>query len=118
MKTTLIVIAVLLVIVVGYFLFRGKYSSNQSSSTSAPVSTNSVSISNFAFDPSVISVKAGDTITFTNNDGTNHTVTADDGSFDKPISAGQSVTITISKPGTVSYHCKIHTSMKGTINVN
>lgn len=42
----------------------------------------SVSIQNFAFSPGTIQVTAGTTVTWTNNDQTTHTVTADDGSFD------------------------------------
>lgn len=115
MKTAIIIIVVVAVIITGYFLIKKNYSSKLNS---AAVETNSVNISNFAFDPTNISVKAGTVVTFTNTDGTNHTITANNGSFDKEIADGQSVEVTISTTGTVSYYCKIHPSMKGTIKTN
>src|SRR5690349_11617603 len=54
-------------------------SSGSGSSTSQPVSTNSVGIKDFAFSPDNITVKKGTTVTWTNEDGTAHTVTADSG---------------------------------------
>ncbi len=77
-----------------------------------------VEIKNFAFSPSTLTVKKGDTVTWTNNDSAAHTVTADDGSFDTGnISLGGSQTVTFTKSGTFTYHCSIHPMMKGTIVV-
>ncbi len=123
MKTIIIVVIVAVLAVAGYFLIKGGYggssnsSGNSKSSTQAPAETNSVTISNFAFNPNNIAINAGTPITFTNNDGANHTVTADNGKFDQAVSAGQTATITITEPGTYSYHCRIHPSMKGTITI-
>lgn len=83
-----------------------------------PSSPNTVQIKNFSFSPSTLTVKKGTTVTFTNSDSANHTVTADDGSFDTGnISSGTSQTITFSKTGNFSYHCSVHPTMKGTITV-
>jgi plastocyanin len=77
-----------------------------------------VTIANFAFSPSSITVKAGDSVTWTNNDGTTHTATADGGSFDTgDIGGGSTASVTFKTPGTFAYHCAIHSTMHGTIVV-
>ncbi|HET8524187.1 MAG TPA: cupredoxin domain-containing protein [Thermomicrobiales bacterium] len=78
----------------------------------------SVSIHNFAFDPGTITITAGTTVTWTNNDSTTHTVTADDGAFDSGnLPTGQSFSMTFDTPGTFTYHCAIHPNMTATIIV-
>jgi plastocyanin len=77
-----------------------------------------VSISGFAFDPNALEIAAGTTVTWTNNDGPSHTVTADDGSFDSGTMAnGASFSFTFDTPGTFTYHCAIHPNMTATIVV-
>ncbi len=89
-------------------------SSNNSTSNPAATGSHVVAISNFAFSPQTITVKAGETVTFVNNDSVEHSVTADNGTFDLSFSNGKA-TIAMSNPGTYTYHCKIHPSMTGTI---
>lgn len=112
-----------------YFIFskKGAYnygngvpSPNQQTNPtgSAPVAKNSVQISNFNFSPATLTVKVGDTVTWTNQDSMGHSATADDQSFDTGVfDQGKSGTVTFSKTGTFTYHCSIHTSMHGTIIV-
>jgi outer membrane biosynthesis protein TonB len=77
-----------------------------------------VSISGFSFEPSSITVSAGTTVVWTNQDPTNHTITANDGSFDSgPVSSNGSYSHTFDQAGSFSYHCNIHPSMQGTIVV-
>lgn len=82
-----------------------------------------VTSGSFAFSPATITVKAGTTITWTNNTGAPHTVTSDDGtSFDSginnPIAAnGGTYSFTFTKAGTYTYHCQIHPFMKATVIV-
>lgn len=77
-----------------------------------------VSIANFAFNPATISVPAGGTVTWRNDDATAHTVTADGGQFDSgTLNSGASFTWTFSEPGSVAYHCQIHPSMQGSVMV-
>jgi plastocyanin len=82
--------------------------------------TASVSINNFAFTPATVSLGAGGTVEWTNNQsGVMHTVTADDGSFDSGrLSTGQTFSHTFSAAGTFAYHCSIHASMHGTAVVS
>jgi len=88
-------------------------------STGSGAATASVSIKNFAFSPVPLSVKVGETITVTNNDGTDHTFTDNGGAFDTGhIAPSASKTVAIAKAGTYDYHCNIHPSMKGVIQVS
>ena len=78
-----------------------------------------IAISNFAFEPHTLTVSKGTRITVTNNDGTTHTATADDGHpFDTgDIGPGSTATVTLSTAGTYTYDCSIHPYMHGTIIV-
>ncbi|HET7630262.1 MAG TPA: cupredoxin family copper-binding protein [Candidatus Saccharimonadales bacterium] len=85
------------------------------------VATDKVSIEQYAFSPGAITVKAGTTVTWTNLDSVNHTVTSDDNSsiqFDSgDIDKGQTYQFTFEQPGTYHYHCTPHPFMHGTVVV-
>jgi plastocyanin len=75
-------------------------------------------ISNFAFSPSHITVKAGTHITWINHDQTAHTATANDESFDTgTIAPKASRTVDFKRPGIYKYHCAFHAFMTGTVVV-
>ena len=81
----------------------------------------SVTINNYTFTPKSIAVTPGSTVTWTNKQADdNHTVTADNGSFDTGVIAknGGSATLTVATAGAFAYHCKIHPSMHGTVVVS
>jgi plastocyanin len=88
-------------------------------STAATAGVDSIAIQNFKFGPDPLDVKQGSKVTVAIlDDNVPHSVTADDGSFDTGIfmkSSGPK-TITVSKGGTIHYHCQVHNFMKGTIN--
>src|SRR5215210_9246077 len=76
--------------------------------------TKNVTIKDFAFDPKTISVNIGDTITWTNDGPSPHTVSADDGSFDSGnLDKGATFSQTFDKAGTFAYFCKYHGSKGG-----
>ena len=78
-----------------------------------------VSIVDFSFNPASVTVSVGGFVTWTNNDGTSHTVTFDSGPNCGTVSSGGGTqTVQFTVPGTYPYHCSIHTSMKGTIVVS
>ena len=78
----------------------------------------SVTIADFAFDPDTVTVASGGVVSVSNEDGTTHTFTSDDGGFDCEISGGESATVLVdAPPGEYEFHCKIHSSMTGTITV-
>jgi plastocyanin len=95
------------------------YSNNSNSiNNNTNTSTNTVSIPGMSFSPGTITIKAGITVTWKNNDYTAHTVTADDSSFDSGnLDPGQSFSHTFSSAGTINYHCKYHT-MTGKVIVS
>jgi plastocyanin len=81
-------------------------------------SSASVSMVNFAFSPSSVTVNVGDTVTWSNKDDAPHNATADDGSFSTPdINKGQSASHRFTQAGTFSYICTIHPTMQGTVRV-
>ena len=84
---------------------------------SAPVEGDAITISDFAFS-GVAEVAVGTTVTVTNDDGSPHTWTAVDGTFDSGgLGQGESFEFTFTEAGTYEYFCSIHPSMTGTIVV-
>ena len=66
-----------------------------------------------------LTVKTGTTVTWTNKDGTAHTVTADDNSFNSGNMAnGASFSHKFDAAGTYPYHCQYHSMMTASIIVN
>jgi plastocyanin len=90
-----------------------------SSAASAPAGGSAaVAIKDFAFNPPTTQAKVGDSITWTNQDSTAHTVTLDDKSVDSGnVAPGATFSHAFTTAGTFTYHCQIHTQMKGTITV-
>ena len=89
--------------------------------TTAAGASDNITIQNFKFSPDPLSVKQGSKVTVAIlDDGVPHSVTADDGSFDTGIfmKSNGPKTITVSKSGTIHYHCQVHNFMKGTISVS
>jgi plastocyanin len=84
----------------------------------APGLSSGVSIAKFGFFPEVLRVRVGTTVTWTNQDPTPHTIKADDGGFDSgEVKAGGTFSRTFDRPGTFSYHCALHPSMRGRVEV-
>lgn len=89
----------------------------QTSATAAAAGTK-VSIAGFAFRPQAITVKAGASITWSNDDASPHPVTFRDGSAGaKSLSPGQTFTRMFDKPGTYDYFCSFHPYMTGHVIV-
>jgi len=81
--------------------------------------TTTVSIKDFAFNPSNTTVSPGTSVTWVNNDQTAHTATANDGAFDSgTLQPGQSFSFAFDKAGTYAYHCNIHPDMTATVTVS
>jgi plastocyanin len=74
-------------------------------------------VKSYRFDPKVIEIAAGDTVTWTNEDNFTHTVQVD-GQEDHKVGKGESVEITFDEPGTYDYVCTLHSQdMDGTVIV-
>jgi amicyanin len=77
-----------------------------------------VKIDNFTFNPPTLKVKAGTTVTWTNEDDIPHTVASATKAFkSKALDTGDSYTFTFTTPGNYDYFCSLHPHMTGTIVV-
>ena len=95
--------------------------------TAAPTSPPgvAVTIQNFGFNPQVITVPAGTTVTWTNLDAVQHQVansatnTAGPGQIfqSKILGKGDTYSYTFDTPGSYRYYCVIHPYMWGIVNV-
>ncbi len=81
-----------------------------------------VNATDFKFDPTALTAKAGEAVTFTiKNDGkVTHNLTIEDLKVDKDAEDGATASQTVTPDaGTFEYHCKYHAaSMKGTLTVS
>ena len=84
----------------------------------ATPTTHTVSITNMAFSPATLSIKAGDTVIFRNDDRMPHDATAANGAFSTPrLEPGQAAQLTFPGAARYDYICSIHPSMTGSITV-
>ena len=131
-------VAIAAIIVIGALVINGKKSNNNdmhmstgssssdsNTGTDNAVATDKVSIKDFAFSPSVITVKKGTKVTWTNNDTTTHNVDVDESVEEASaeqfnsgdLLSGKSYSYTFTKTGTYRYHCNFHPSMHGIVIV-
>jgi len=86
--------------------------------TPVSIVSNASNLTATAFAPSPVSVQAGGSVTWTNNDNTAHTSTANNGAWNSgSIAPGRTFTMTFPSAGTFTYHCTIHPGMTGTVTV-
>jgi plastocyanin len=113
-------------------VFAGCGGSDGGSTASSDPQSNTVSLKLIAFKPERLTVKAGTTVTWKNEDGTEHSVTsgtvkqgssgvtnATDGMFDSGLfGQNKTFTFTFTSPGTYPYFCTLHpATMRGEITV-
>lgn len=80
--------------------------------------THRVAIREFAFDPAVIEIAAGESVTWTNGDLAPHTATAAEGAWDTgALGRGEEATIRFATPGRYAYVCAFHPHMTGQVIV-
>lgn len=82
----------------------------------AAASSSAVTIDKFAFAPKDLTVKVGQTVTFTNNDSVAHTATSEVWDSGELV-PGASYSFTPQQAGSYAYHCTIHPFMSGTLIV-
>jgi len=86
----------------------------------APASsaTVTVSIKSAGFTPKTVNINQDDSVTWTNNDTSNHQVVANNGTYASPIlGPGKSWTHPFHSGGTFRYHDSLHPSLTGTVVV-
>jgi plastocyanin len=85
----------------------------------AALRVDEVSVTNFQFQPAVLTVRAGTRVTWTNRDTTPHTVTSRDARF--ASSAGMDTddryAVVFDRPGVYEYFCSLHPMMVGKVIV-
>jgi plastocyanin len=85
--------------------------------TAARAEDANVKISNFTFSPRQLTVKAGATVTWTNEDDIPHTVVSPPKIRSQPLDTDDKFSFTFTTPGTYTYFCSLHPHMTGTIVV-
>jgi plastocyanin len=96
---------------------------NSTAMAAAAAPTTTIRIKDFVFDPTPATIKAGQTISVSNEDAAPHTLT------DKPAAGGKALfdtgtvngrrtgSFTAGTPGTYQVYCVIHPFMKGEVKV-
>jgi len=78
----------------------------------------SVSIIDRSFRPADLTIAAGGTVEWANDDGEAHTVTSSDGTFEGGmLAAGATFSQAFEQAGSYPYFCAIHPEMRGTVIV-
>ncbi len=107
--------AVAAVAFVGFGIY---WANSYETTTAAAGGPASVTIIDFTFTPQSLTVPAGSTVTWTNNDSLEHSIQAADKGFVGPaIGQGASYQVKFDAPGDYPYICGIHNRMTGTITV-
>lgn len=102
-----------------FALAQGAKASSAISPDDKSASIAAVKIDNFSFGPATITIPAGSTVTWTNNDDVPHVVTSDDTKMfkSKPLDTDDHFSFTFTKPGIYNYYCAIHPKMTAKIVV-
>jgi plastocyanin len=81
-----------------------------------PVGEREIRIVDERYTPNVITIQAGESVTFVNGDDDEHTATGPGFDTGKML-PGDSVTIAFDTPGTYDFVCQFHSEMRGTVIV-
>jgi plastocyanin len=125
MRRILVSIGAVLALALGVAACGGSSGGGSSSTTSSSAASSSggggvqIKMQNIQFSPKATTVKVGDKVTWTNDDNTDHNVTADSGADfkSKDFGNGATFSFTADKAGTIKYECTIHPGMTGTLTV-
>ena len=116
---TLLSSLALVVCLFGFLAGCGSIEDDKTGGGAPRASSNAVTISDFKFRPQTLEVSKGTRVTWTNKDKDQHSITADNGDFDKTLNAGQSFSYTFEESGTFTYHCRLFNNpgLKGKVIV-
>ncbi len=111
--------AVVAVIACGVILLAGTPRSRAAGRGDKGPETVEVKIDNFSFGAMKLTVAAGTTVTWINNDDVPHTVVSDDKATfrSKALDTGENFSYTFTKPGTYPYFCSVHPKMIAEVDV-
>lgn len=123
-KIPIILIIVIAVVLIagGVLVFNGdseKGGNPDNSDEGSGEENFEIEISDFEYSPRTLTIKTGESVTWTNQDSVSHTVTSDSGNEldSELLSNGEAYTHTFNTAGNYEYHCTPHPNMKGTIVV-
>jgi plastocyanin len=119
MKTVQLICGLAAILTTALALTAAKKSIVAENSGDKPVAGAAIKIDNFSFGPATITIPAGSTVTWTNNDDVPHVVTSDDNKMfkSKALDTDDHFSFTFTKPGTYNYYCAIHPKMTAKIVV-
>jgi plastocyanin len=124
MRRILVALCAVLALTLGVAACGGDDDSGGGGSTSTSPAASSgggvtIKMQNIQFAPKDTTVKVGQKVTWTNDDSTDHNVTADSGADfkSKDFGKGSTFDFTPDKAGTIKYECTLHPGMTATLNV-
>ena len=125
-KGSVIIVAILAILVLFFIAYVNLIKSpNETDQKISPLTAQvenekTIEINNFAYSPSSINIKTGDSVMWTNNDQAAHTITSDSGTElnSQTLSTSQTYSNTFTETGTYNYHCSLHPGMKAKIIVS
>ena len=124
MRRILVALCAVLALTLGVAACGGDDDSGGGGSTSTSSAASSgggvtIKMQNIQFAPKDTTVKVGQKVTWTNDDSTDHNVTADSGGDfkSKDFGKGSTFEFTPDKAGTIKYECTLHPGMTATLNV-
>jgi len=111
-------VAVAAVALVGYGAIAARDGKSSTSTSETPAGPSAVSIIDFSFKAPALTVIKGTTVTWTNDDGVEHSVVANDDTFkSERLAKGDTFEFTFDADGEFAYICGIHPYMAGTVVV-
>ena len=127
-RTIVVAFAIISVLTVGVStIMFTSVEAQQGSTISVSIVPGASTLTDTSFQPNPVNVKVGDTVRWTNNDNTIHTVIEGnpatggevEGGFASEI-LGPGVTFehTFNQTGTFEYYCNLHPNMVGTVIVS
>ena len=122
-KILLIILSVIILalVVAGavYFLKPAVIENVEEPQEEAIIEGKIINIKNYNYEPLVLTINIGETVTWINQDSVKHTVTSDTGSElnSNLLGKGESYSHKFETSGSYEYHCIPHPSMKGTVVV-
>lgn len=114
------VFAVVVLVLLAYSAYGAFTGGTSAVAGSGPLESGSITVTtkDLAFRDGTRTIATGSTVTWTNRDGTTHTVTATDKTFGaQELAPGKTYAHTFASVGKHAYYCSIHPFMKGTITV-
>jgi len=119
MKRTLLSAVVIAAMVLPLSLATVNYAPPVADDPKASADKLQVKIDNFSFQPASLTVSAGSTVTWVNQDDVPHNIVSSEGATLKSpvLDTDQKFSYTFEQPGTYAYFCGMHPRMTGKIIV-